>query len=68
MKVAGKDDNRADNETTEIYIFGKTAGGDTYDGMTIITTEPKELTVVNIVGQGNVKDFKRRTNKAEPPR
>jgi hypothetical protein len=68
MKVAVEDDNRVDDETTEIYIFGKTAGGDTYGGMTIITTEPKELTVVNIVGQGNVKDIKRQTNKAEPKR
>jgi hypothetical protein len=68
MKVAVDDDKGVDDETTEIYIFGKTAGGDTYGGMTIITTEPKELTVVNIVGQGNVKDIKRQTNKAEPPR
>lgn len=59
MRVENKDDKSAADETTEIYIFGKAAGSDIYRGMTIITTEPKELTVVNIVGTGNVREIKR---------
>jgi hypothetical protein len=68
MKVAGKDDNSDERETTEIYIFGQTAGSDLYAGMTIITTEPKELTVVNIVGQGSVKEIGRRGKQAKSPK
>jgi hypothetical protein len=68
MRVANKDDDPGENETTEIYIFGQAAGSDLYSGMTIITTEPKELTVVNIVGQGSVKEIGRQGKQAKSPK
>ena len=49
----------------EIYIFMKTAESDFYGGMTITTTEPKELAVVNIVGPGNVKEITRQADQTK---
>lgn len=68
MKVDNKDVNHSADETTEIYIFGATVGSGVHGGMTIITTEPKELTVVNIVGQGNVEEIRRQASPAKSPR
>ena len=56
MRVEERDDKPDEDETVEIYVFGKVAGSDVYAGMTIITTQAKELTVVNIVGQGKLGD------------
>lgn len=64
MKANEKDG--ADHETTEIYVFGRTEGSDIFGGMTIIATEPKELTVVNIVGQGSIAEVMRKKNRAKP--
>lgn len=68
MKVNEKDGGSQENEITEIYVFGQTAGGDIFGGMTIIAAESKELTVVNIVGQGSISEIMRKKNKAKPPR
>ena len=68
MKVNDKDGNSQDNEITEIYIFGRTAGSDLFGGMTIIATESKELTVVNIVGQGSIAEIMRKKNKTGLPK
>jgi len=66
MKVEDKDDPEG-LETVEIYVFGKSEGSDIYAGMTIIVTEPKELTVVNIVGQGNVNQLMKQVKKNGAP-
>lgn len=65
MKVDDKEDD--DDVTTEIYVFGKTAGSDIYGGMVVIATEPKELTVVNIVGQGKANEVMKQANQAKTP-
>lgn len=57
LKAGDKNDDPEENEHVEVYIFGKTEGSDIYEGMTIIVTEPKEVTVVNIVGQGDIKQI-----------
>ncbi|MBA2732366.1 MAG: DUF4252 domain-containing protein [Acidobacteria bacterium] len=66
MRVEDKDDPEG-RETVEIYVFGKSKESDIYAGMTIIVTEPKELTVVNIVGQGNVNQLMKQVKKNEAP-
>jgi hypothetical protein len=68
MKVNDKDDGSGENETTEIYVFGRTAGSKIFGGMTIVVTEPKELAVVNIVGQGNIDQIMRKAKQAKPPK
>jgi hypothetical protein len=65
MKVSDKNGDSGENELAEIYVFGRTAGGDIYGGMTIIASEPKELAVVNIVGQGSIAEIMRKKNKAK---
>jgi hypothetical protein len=40
--------SKEDGEDTEVYL--KNGAGDTIEGLTIISAEPKELTLVNIVG------------------
>ena len=66
--VNEKNRNSQEQETAEIYVFGRTAGTDVYGAMTIIAAEPKELAVVNIVGQGNIAEMMRKKNKARPPK
>lgn len=44
-------------ETVEIYVYTKTAQKNIYAGMVIIAAEPRELTVVNIVGRGSVQEM-----------
>lgn len=69
MRVEEKDDEPDENETVEIYVFGKAAGGDdVYAGMTIIATQTKELTVVNIVGQGKLGDVLKKSDAKKPGR
>jgi hypothetical protein len=57
-----------DDETVEIYLFGRPEGGNTYEGMTIIASEPKELTVVNIIGRGSVNDITKRARRTRSPK
>ncbi|MEK6282801.1 MAG: hypothetical protein AABN95_20790 [Acidobacteriota bacterium] len=66
MRVDAKDVDPDENETVEIYVFGRRAGSDIFSGMTIIATQPKELAVVNIVGQGNINEITKRTKQAKP--
>ena len=68
MKVNDKDGSSQENETAEIYVFGRKAGSDLFAGMTIIAAESKELAVVNIVGRGSVDELMRKKNKARPPK
>ncbi len=65
LTVSDKDADPDQNEITEIYVFGRTADN-SMSGMTIITTEPKELTIVNIVGQGKIDDIVRHATETKP--
>ena len=60
LSVEDKDSDPEKNEKVEIYVFGKTEGSNIHGGMTVIATEPKEVTVVNIVGQGDLKQIMKR--------
>jgi len=53
MKVEDKEDG--DEETVEIYVYGKADRRNFYGAMVVIATEPRELTVVNIVGREGVR-------------
>jgi hypothetical protein len=66
MKVNDRDHDSVEKETTEIYVFGRTAGSKIFGGMAIIATEPKELTVVNIVGQGNIDEIMGKAKQTKP--
>ena len=68
MKVEERDDEPDENENVEIYVFGKAEGSDVYAGMTIISTQTKELTVVNIVGQGKLSDLTKKADAKKPGR
>jgi hypothetical protein len=48
--------SKKDNETCEIYMKVE---GDRAAGLVILAAEPKELTVVNIVGAVNLEDLSR---------
>ena len=66
IKVEDKGDNPGEKENVEIYVFGRTDGSDSYEGMTVVVTEPKEFTVVNIVGQVNIDHIMKRAKPAKP--
>ena len=66
MKVEERDDEPDENENVEIYVFGKAEGSDVYAGMTIIATQTKELTVVNIVGKGKLDDVLKKSGAKKP--
>lgn len=68
MKVEERDEEPDENENVEIYVYGKTEGSDLYGGMTIIATQAKELTVVNIVGQGKLSDALKASDGKKPDR
>jgi hypothetical protein len=68
MKVEERDDEPDENENVEIYVYGKAEGSDVYAGMTIIATQTKELTVVNIVGQGKLGDVLKKAGEKKPDR
>lgn len=53
MKV--EDREEGDEETVEIYVYGKAERRDFHGAMVIIAAEPRELTVVNIVGREGVR-------------
>ena len=67
MKVEEKDDPE-ENKIVEIYVYGKAEGSTVYGGMTIIATEPRELTVVNIVGPSNIKEVMKQARPAKTSR
>jgi hypothetical protein len=56
MKVEDKDDPGGP-ETVEIYVYTRKIGRRIQGGMLIITTEPNELTVVNVAGEGDAKQM-----------
>src|SRR5688572_29788459 len=55
VKVEDKDDD----EKVDVYIFGTADERGAAEGMTVVVTEPKEITVVNIVGQVGLEDIKK---------
>jgi hypothetical protein len=59
--------SKHEGETTEIYIMTASDGG-TVLGMAIIDTEPKELTVVNIVGPIDIDKLSALEGKMGIPR
>jgi hypothetical protein len=59
--------SKHDGETTEIYLMTETAGGKIL-GMAIINAEPKELTVVNIVGAIDIDKLSALEGKMGIPR
>jgi len=65
IRVNDHDRKSQENETAEIYVFGRKSGSDVYAGMTIIATEAKELAVVNIVGQGTLGELMKKKDKAK---
>ncbi len=66
MKV--EDKKRGDEELVEIYVYGKTDRRNFYGGMVVIAAEPRELTVVNIVGREGVREMLRKTGGKKSPR
>ena len=57
LKVQERDDAPDENENAEVYVFGNADRKSVYGGMTIITTQLKEFTVVNIVGQSDIDGY-----------
>ena len=68
MKVVERDDDPDENGNVEIYVYGKAEGSDVYGGMTVIATQTKELTVVNIVGRGKLEDVLKKAGDKKPER
>jgi hypothetical protein len=66
MKVEDKDDDRDENETTEIFVFGRREGSEIFGGMTIVSTQPRELAIVNIVGQGKISEIMKHAKQSKP--
>lgn len=67
MKVVDKDDP-AGEETVEIYVFSKLEKKALDGGMVIIVREPKELVVVNIVGQGDMDKLMSQVKQNKSPK
>ena len=59
--------NKHDGETSEIYLMTESTGGKIL-GMTIIDAEPKELSVVNIVGPIDIDKLSSLEGKMGIPR
>ena len=57
MKVEERDDAPDENENVEVYVFGEAGAKNADGGMTVISTQLKEFTVVNIVGQSDVGGY-----------
>ena len=53
-----KVEDKGDHEKVDVYLFGNT-DGDVREGMTVVVTEPTEVTVVNIVGQVGLDAIKK---------
>ena len=57
MKVEERDDAPGENENVEIYVFGNADAKNVNGGVTIISTQLKEFTVVNIVGESDAGGY-----------
>jgi uncharacterized protein DUF4252 len=57
--------SKREHENAEVYLMG---GGDNISGLAIITAEPKELTVVNIVGPIDVDKLSELEGRLGVPR
>jgi hypothetical protein len=66
MKVEDRDDPGG-AETVEIYVYTRKAGRRVQGGMLIITSEPKELTVVNVAGEGDAKELMEQIRRSGRP-
>jgi hypothetical protein len=64
MKVHDRDDPGGP-ETVEIYVYTRKVGRRIQGGMLIITAEPKELTVVNVAGEGDAKQMLEQIRRGE---
>ena len=53
-------EDKGDDERVDVYLFGNTEG-DLREGMTVVVTEPKEVTVVNIVGHVSLDAIKKQS-------
>jgi hypothetical protein len=60
LKVQERDDAPEENESVEVYVYGDADGKNVYGGMTVISTQLKEFTVVNIVGQSDINGYVKR--------
>ena len=64
MKSVDRDDPGGE-ETVEIYVYMSKVGRRVRGGMLIISSEPKELTVVNVAGEGDAKQIMEQLKRAE---
>ena len=53
--VKVEDREEGDEETVEVYVYGKNDRRNIFGAMVVIAAEPRELTVVNIVGREGVR-------------
>jgi len=53
--VKVEDREEGEEETVEVYVFGKNDGRNFFGAMVVIAAEPRELAVVNIVGREGVR-------------
>lgn len=53
--VKVEDREEGDEEIVEVYVYGKAEGRNVHGAMVVISAEPRELTVVNIVGREGVR-------------
>lgn len=60
LKFQGRDDAPEENESVEVYVFSDADAKNVYGGMTVISTQLKEFTVVNIVGQSDIDGYLKR--------
>lgn len=59
--VKVEDREEGDEEIVEVYVYGKAEGRSVHGAMVVISAEPRELTVVNIVGREGVRRMLDRT-------
>lgn len=52
-------------ETVEVYVYTNKAGGRVQGGMLIINSEPRELTVVNIAGEGDARKLMEQIRRSQ---
>jgi hypothetical protein len=64
MKTVDRDDPMGE-ETVEIYVYTKRIGRRLHGGMLAISSEPKELTVVNVAGEGDAKQLLEQIKRGE---
>ncbi len=64
LKTVDRDDPMGE-ETVEIYVYTRKVGRRVQGGMLIIKLESKELTVVNVAGEGDAKQIMEQLRRAE---